>query len=503
MNNNDFISGLTDEEIERLLSYTMPFSDENARNIRYKFFQKAQKKQRRLSYRALVTAAAVAVILLFSGLVYAGVINFGKIYGIVFGEKSGYVEQYITPYEHENLTAPAVTEPAASATDAPEAVVQETGNIFESECDGIVLKLISAINDENALRIFATATDTKGDRLGEKLDFSSWGLSQGYGGNISVVDYDAETKTATLLISSLGSDHNGSATLNVFGISTGTVIKSGLPENNINVYDILKSHTPGTMSQREVFVNGAQLQDGDGREWSKYTEGYRLLKRDETDIAFENLDWAFISNIGFVDGRLHIQKKQLSDIASESLALSFVNSNNEAVYAGYEQLAIYFMEHDSRSKDWYEEPFYIYKEFIYEGITDAEQLKDLSVTVDFVEDGKIIEGEWSLAFEIPEKVTTEFEIGHEIGINGEMLKIDKVSLSPLGVTIQLPKNISPEYEHTDRVYVEYDDGTTVELNQSRIAGYESESSLNFSGEIVEVEKARKIVINDEVIDVRP
>lgn len=44
---------------------------------------------------------------------------------------------------------------------------------IQSEYDGIVIKLISAINDENALRIFATATDTKGDRLGENLDFIS------------------------------------------------------------------------------------------------------------------------------------------------------------------------------------------------------------------------------------------------------------------------------------------------------------------------------------------
>lgn len=70
---------------------------------------------------------------------------------------------------------------------------------IQSQYDGIVIKLISAINDEDVLRIFATATDTKGDRLGEDLDFTSWGLSQGHGGNVSVIDYNNETKTATLM----------------------------------------------------------------------------------------------------------------------------------------------------------------------------------------------------------------------------------------------------------------------------------------------------------------
>ena len=57
-----------------------------------------------------------------------------------------------------------------------------------------------------------------------------------------------------------------------------------------------------------------------------------------------------------------------------------------------------------------------------------------------------------------------------------------------------------DFDNTDVVYVEYLDGTIIELNQSSIHTYESESTLVFRGDIIEIEKVQAILINGERIN---
>lgn len=368
---------------------------------------------------------------------------------------------------------------------------------IQSEYDGIVIKLISAINDENVLRIFATVTDTKGDRLGEDLDFTSWGLNQGNGGNVSVIDYNNATKTATLMITSLGNNHQGSATLTINGFSTGRELLENLPESNINIGELLKGHTPLIISQDEIWKSG-----GGGNDKKIYEES-RLLKPNEMDIKFDNVDMFSISNIGFVDGLFHIQAKaKLRDAAlidGYYINTKLVNSEKEVIYDSVAHISFitdkkYAYQGNSR------EPHDEYREIIYDSITKPEQLNDLSISIDYMKSPKITEGKWEFSFMIPKKITTEFYVGREMYINGKNLKIDRISLSPIGITIHLPLNMSEDYNHGDVVNVEYKDGTIVELNQSSIHTYESESTIIFGGNIIEIEKVQGIIINGERIN---
>lgn len=111
------------------------------------------------------------------------------------------------------------------------------------------------------------------------------------------------------------------------------------------------------------------------------------------------------------------------------------------------------------------------------------------------------DGSWEFSFMVPEKVTTEFHVDKDVHINGEKLKIDMISLSPIGITVHLPKNMSDDYNHSDVVYVEYTDGTSLKLDQSSIHTYEGESTLIFEGDIIEIEKVQSIIINGERIDI--
>ena len=486
MNNEDLNKDLDDKEIEMMLKYVPEYTEDNARNIKDKFTKKSKSKQRKFSFKKWALGGVAAVMILTTTLVYAEIIDISKVYRIIFGENSEYIDSYIEPLENSK-----------DIMSADEDNNKEVPLSIQSEYDGIVIKLISAINDENALRIFATAKDTKGDRLGEDLDFTSWGLSQGNGGNLSVVDYDNETKTATLMITSLGSDHQGSATLKVNGFSTGREFLEDLPENNINISELLKEHTAKIISQDEVWKRGG------GGDSKLYGES-RLLKFDEMDIPLENVDMFSISNIGFVDGLFHIQTK--AKLSGASLVdgyyinAKFVNSEREIVYDSISRID--FITDEKYAYERYsKEPHDEYSEIIYDNITSPEQLNDLSLTIDYMKSPEITEGNWEFSFMIPEKVTTDFKVDREININGDQIRINMISLSPIGVTLHLNQDMSDDYNHSDLVYVEYIDGTRIELDQASIHTYQFESTLVFKGDIIEIEKVQSIIINGERINI--
>lgn len=480
---------LDDREIEMMLKYVPEYTEETAKNIKDKFTEKSKGKQRKIPFKRLVLSGVAASMVFATTLAYAGIIDISKVYKTIFGENSKYVEKYIQPLDKQSNIKPILKDSD-----------KENPSLIQSEYDGIVIKLISAINDEDSLLIFATATDTKGDRLGEDLDFTSWGLSQGNGGNLSVVDYNNETKTATLMITSLGNNHKGKATLNINGFSTGREFLENLPEKNIKIDELIKGHKPEIITQDEVWKSG-----GGGNNQDIY-ENSRLLKNDEMDIKFDNVDMFSIANMGFVDGLFHIQMKAglsgVSLIDGYYISAKIVNSENEIVYDPSSSISFtpdkkYAYEKHSK------EPHNKYREIIYEDITSPDQLNGLSLTIDYMKSPKITEGTWEFSFMIPEKVTTDFKVDREININGEKLKIDMVSLSPIGITVHLKQKMSSDYSHKDKVSVEYIDGTTILLDQSSIHTYEDESTLTFRGDIIEIEKVQSILINGEKISIIP
>lgn len=488
MNNEYLNKDLDDKEIEMMLKYVPEYTEDNARNIKDKFTKKSKSKQRKFSLKKWALGGVAAVMILTTTLVYAEIIDISKVYRIIFGENSEYIDSYIEPLENSKDLMPA-----------DEDNDKEVPLSIQSEYDGIVIKLISAINDENALRIFATAKDIKGDRLGEDLDFTSWGLNQGNGGNLSVVDYDNETKTATLMITSLGSDHQGSATLKVNGFSTGREFLEDLPENNIDISELLKGHDPKIISHDEVYQSG-----GGGGDYRKPFAESRFLKYDEMDIQFDNVDMFSISNIGFVDGLFHIQTKAiLSRVSLEDgyfINAKFINSEEETVYESKKNIN-FVIDEKYTWNEHYKEPHDGYTEIIYDSITKPEELNGLSIAIDYMKSPEITEGNWEFSFMIPEKVTTDFKVDREININGNKIKVNMISLSPIGVTLHLNQDISEDYNHSDAVYVEYTDGTRIKLDQASIHTYQFESTLVFKGDIIEIEKVESIIINGEKIGI--
>lgn len=438
------------------------------------------KRRQKISVKKLILACSIGSIFLISTLVYAGVIDLDKIYRMVFGDDYEYVEPEIQ---------------LVTGTDNEQAPT--------SEYDGMVLKVVSAINGEDALRIFATVTDTTGNRLNEDIKFDNWGLSQGNGGNITVVDYNEGTKTATLLITSLGGDHAGSASLWINGFTKGRKIIEAKNENNLNLYDLLKTHKPDIVDKEEVYLRGGASQS---KEDENFVKNLRFLKIDELNIQFDNIDWTSISNIGFVNGCLHIQSKILcnneqSKILSQNhlFSVNFVNDKDEVVYDCHLYQA--YVDNEEYMYGAYEGDYFEYHEMIYRDVTNLEQLKDLKITIDYLEEGTENDGEWEVDFDIPERATIDINIFRDMNINNENVRVNKISLSSLGITLNLDKNIVSDYEHDDVVYITNEDGGIVQLDTVSAHGYNDKCTITFTGELIQTDKVKSIVINGKCFDV--
>ncbi len=440
-----------------------------------------------------VAICCATVVCIFSTLAYAGVIDWVGIYRGVFGDNAAHVEPYITPIMGE-ATRTTRSTVESNQTQVP-IVAEADANVIESTYDGIVIKLLSAINDDNALRIFATVTDTTGDRIGENTRFDYWGLEQGYGGNISIVDYNRDTRTATLLITSMGDHAPGAASLWIDGFVGDRRFIQNHTQSSIDLYDALQKQTAVTLSRDDVYVIGGATQSGEQQQLRDATD---VLAMDALSVALDGVDWCVITNVGFVDGRLHIQTRTLSDNQND-LASMDVTDARGAVHQGHLQIGYVAPEHGYAENN--RSPYPIYKEMIYPDITDLEQLKGASVSIDYLHQGQTYDGEWRFSFEIPEKALVSINVYKDVNINGKDVYVDTVSLSPLGVTLHLNENITTDYDFdkADIASVTYEDGVVVPLTL-RIDGYEDTSTLTFGG-VIEMERVRGITINGRTLTV--
>ena len=102
MNNKDLIHDLDDKEIEMMLKYVPEYTENNARNIKDKFTRKSKIKQREFSFKKWALTGVAALMVLTTTLVYADIIDISKVYRIIFGENSEYIDSYIEPLDGSN-----------------------------------------------------------------------------------------------------------------------------------------------------------------------------------------------------------------------------------------------------------------------------------------------------------------------------------------------------------------------------------------------------------------
>jgi hypothetical protein len=289
-----------------------------------------------------------------------------------------------------------------------------------SEANGIKMEVVAAMNDDDTAVVYLTMQDLTGNRIDKSINlFNDYSITGTNMMTSEVVAFDQKTKTATLrLQASGGSKLNGqkvTVRINSFvsgrheykqvdmGIDLGVI-----PQNpQITVFDMNNS-SGGGGTLFKIFEEKGNI---------------NILKRDEMNLLIPRVNFARISNIGLVDQRLHVQIKWSGEGVDNHGYLYLTDAAGNKIYPSNISLNTNTSE---KAEDTCK-----YEEVIFD--IDKAELAGSELKGNFVTYDRQTRGNWQTTFKM-EAVTKAQEA--DCSIESENMKINSVSISPLGITIK-------------------------------------------------------------------
>ncbi len=365
------------------------------------------------------------------------------------------------------------------------------------EKEGICVSVIAGVNDEHHADIYFTIRDTEGKmRTVSKADFmDSAGLDGGSVSNVEFISYDESTQTALYVLHESGG-RNWSNKRNTFRIGSMMFRKRTFEwfETGISLADDIPSGVE-TVPLYACNYTGGSIAE----------EDIELLKADAMAISLgEDIDFVTISNLGIVDGKLHIQTKWDRSFDNHGEFWLLEKGRTPKVYEDSVPYANYYFNTEEDEKNTGGNRFEKHVEFVYD-TEGLESLDNYSLWARVVEDGEIVKGNWEVDF-----VMRDME---KITISDTKLA-KEIQITPIGVCLTDPVTISQEsfqgalqeYE----AYVKMKDGSIIPLN-TRMTYDEGETDesgrkkweISFVAErVLEIEEIEEVWIDQEKIVVK-
>ena len=289
--------------------------------------------------------------------------------------------------------------------------------------NGIKMEVVGAMNDSEMAVIYITLQDLEGNRVDETIDlYDSYRLTGGRSFTSEVVAYDENSKTATLRIQVNGGNKLSGKELEfsfrefisgkkvIDTIIDRNVLSSGLEYENINT----------------ILLDMDNISGGGGRLFDEYKNMgiIKVLKPDEKKIVIPDVDFMYISNMGVIDGRLHVQTKCSKKGFDSYGYFYFTDKLGNKIEP--KQANIYFgidNNEDTSNKEKYVEYIYDLSE-IY--------LSDLNLNAYMVSSDNYTRGNWKARFKVEpvkeEKIKCNINVGEST--------IEEVVISPLGLVLE-------------------------------------------------------------------
>ena len=430
-----FLTELDDNKVEQLLAYSS-YNDNSLDSIKSKVKQKTASKRIRGVKRIFIIAA---VLILGAGAVVAATIDFDRAYQFLFGTQAEFMHNH---GHHKGIV---------------------------KEADGIEVELVSIMRYEHELVMIVAVRDVVADRLDRSIDLPAVltyienGIRRELEPNTSMNDFDEQNKTH-FLIMIFNLPNNIS--VDEFSLEIPYIasrfewVQEKMP--SLNLYEIVSNHVPTIV-----------IDDDDVRNRER-------LKIGELHIPFfANADWTYISNMGFVGGRFHIQIRNDTVIDLPDILL------NHQVEPRI-QITPWLVESNGtrHGRDRFGSPNvgkrYLspgYFEYIFRDINDIEQLKGTAFEKFGMGFTEFFDGKWAVAFALPEEIDlVTIPINEKILLSeSEKIFLEKVVITPLSVNMVFLLDEDVEQLDWNAVYktfddfydwpfITYDDGTTVHIH---------------------------------------
>lgn len=293
------------------------------------------------------------------------------------------------------------------------------------EKQGIRLTVLEAINDDRNIIAYFTLEDTEGKgRVNERLDLcDSYGIDGPTMYNVSFESYDEKTGKALYCMTANGSKKM-SGKMNSFKINT--------LMSNKKIYNYF--NTAFDLSIAKTNPQTAPMSDYESYSGNVFDT---ILLPDTMDIAIT--DFVSVSNIGFIDGRLHIQTKWKKSFDNHGwFALSEKDKSfSEENAVSYEMQYIYTEEDKKTSGN-----NYFVKHIEYAFDISPEDLDRYELWANLTEDGEFIEDKWKVDFRLAKSDRLELidnleNIAEKVEISNIGLYIEKYQGNPEDCTVSV------------------------------------------------------------------
>jgi hypothetical protein len=357
------------------------------------------------------------------------------------------------------------------------------------EDNGIKMEVIGTVNDDEMALIYVTMQDLTGDRIDETLDIYNYFLKGAHAFTSEVVNYDETTKTATIKVQA-----NGGEKLN--GKRVSFEITSFLSDKQVfdNVdtgIDLLKIKE---IAKSEVNTIDPDGFGSGGTIFNELNQNkINILKPGELKIHLPEIDFMYISNIGYIDGRLHIQTKWSKDNINDHGYFYFDNISDKKISSGNIYYSVTKSGTAKNGRD--------YVEYIFD--VQNLDLENAKLKGHFITNGNYVTGNWKVSFEMQ---SVNEEKSFPCSIDLDSLQIDNISISPLGVTLtgtlKGNENKDAAVENID-VAVNFNDGSVRKFNSVISRRENDKIKIKFTSDLpLYVSTAESIDINGTRVELK-
>lgn len=350
-----------------------------------------------------------------------------------------------------------------------------------SEDNGIKMEVLAAMNDDETAIVYLTLQDLTGDRIDQTVDLYNYSINGANAFTHELVDYNEDTKTATIrMIANGGQRFNGKkVTVRVDSFLSGKQYFNEV-DTRVILADVV-NEMPETIP-----LDMNNIPGGGGKRFDeiKAQGTVDILKLDEEKeiITLPQIDFAHISNIGYIDGKLHVQTKWKKNVDEHgSLYLQDAHSGR------IDPSSISFGIDEQGNTNYGNE----YIEYIFD-IGPAEA-SSYSLFGFFVKNNNYTEGKWATTFKI-EAVNNIKKIVRNVTVGN--VKIDEMIIQPIGINLTGTKN------EPDQMVIEMtmNDGAKVLYNHTVSSESEGKQRVKFFPNApVDMEDMKELRINGEVI----
>lgn len=289
-----------------------------------------------------------------------------------------------------------------------------------SEDQGIRMEVIGAVRDGDTTEIYVSLSDLTGHRIDDTLDVYDYRVTGGNANNAQIIHYDDANKTAIVRFLIQGKVSKNRITVQINTLMSGASRQDGynvqvdwkqlLQEKQNNSYEILeRDRISGLGGTTDI-----QLE----------TDPIPVLHQDVTNVPVEGIDWMHISNIGFVEGKLHIQINPNNEIGEYNHGY-FYFTDEQGQKLDIPQYSISYGRYMKNGVDIGGD----YVEYVYD-LSAVYELDKLRLQGSFTSISEVVQGNWKTTFNLGQNGLSKTG-----NVQLDANRASPVTLSAVGVTL--------------------------------------------------------------------